>query len=333
MLSRHQISLSYDNLQEMLKETQQGSSYIAEGPDIVWELNQPFGKWSNHQMHLRDELHLSLTQWDVQEDFKLMMDNQVQPSVGFSFCVSGSFRSTIQGSKHDLVADSSTTHLGLMQGEVKSVSETQSNQVVSLVQLNLDPNLLKTLVEEQCAQSLHDLWHNYDPDYSGFNWQTGHTTPAMTIALQQILQCPYQGLTKRIYLESKALELVALQLNQLTQDHPQPSVILKRDDIERIHLARDILISSLDNPPSLLSLSKQTGINSLKLKQGFRQVFNTTVFGYLTIYRMDEARRLLQLEEWNIAQVAQTVGYSNPSKFAAAFKKRFGITPKACRSS
>ena len=97
-------------------------------------------------------------------------------------------------------------------------------------------------------------------------------------------------------------------------------------------LARDILIRNLDDPPSLLSLAKQTGINSFKLKQGFRQVFNTTVFGYLYAYRMEEARRLLGLGELSVTQVAQTVGYSHPGKFAAAFKKKFGITPKALKS-
>ncbi|NCJ08704.1 helix-turn-helix domain-containing protein [Synechococcales cyanobacterium C] len=157
----------------------------------------------------------------------------------------------------------------------------------------------------------------------------------MTIALHQILQCPYQGLTKQIYLESKTLELIALQVNQLSEHQPylQPSSLLKSDDIDRIHLAKEILISNLDNPPSLLSLAKQAGINSFKLKKGFRQVFNTTVFGYLNHHRMEEARRLLQLGDSSVTQVALAIGYSNPSKFAAAFKKKFGISPKAFRSS
>ena len=155
----------------------------------------------------------------------------------------------------------------------------------------------------------------------------------MTIALQQILQCPYQGITKQLYLESKALELITLQLHQLSEDRRPASKSLKLDDIDCIHLARDILIRNLDDPPSLLTLAKQSGINSFKLKQGFREIFNTTVFGYLHAYRMEEARRLLQLGELNVTQVAQTVGYDHPGKFAAAFKKKFGINPKALKSS
>ena len=155
----------------------------------------------------------------------------------------------------------------------------------------------------------------------------------MTIALQQILQCPYQGITKQLYLESKALELITLQLHQLSEDRLPAFTSLKLDDIDRIHLARDILIRNLDDPPSLLALAKRAGINSFKLKQGFREVFNTTVFGYLHAYRMEEARRLLGLGELSVTQVAQTVGYSHPGKFAAAFKKKFGINPKTLKSS
>ena len=80
-------------------------------------------------------------------------------------------------------------------------------------------------------------------------------------------------------------------------------------------------------------LAKEAGINSLKLKKGFRQVFNTTVFGYLYTHRMEEGRRLLELGRLNVTQVAQVVGYTHPGKFAAAFKKKYGITPTAFKSS
>ncbi|MEM9451783.1 MAG: hypothetical protein AAGA75_25085 [Cyanobacteria bacterium P01_E01_bin.6] len=41
--------------------------------------------------------------------------------------------------------------------------------------------------------------------------------PEMQLVIHQILSCPYTGRIRRAYLESKALELLALQLNALTQ--------------------------------------------------------------------------------------------------------------------
>ncbi|MBE9058231.1 helix-turn-helix domain-containing protein [Sphaerospermopsis sp. LEGE 08334] len=166
-----------------------------------------------------------------------------------------------------------------------------------------------------------------------FHLSVGKITPTMQTVLSQLLNAPYQGMVQRIYLESKVLELLALQLAQIleTEKNSKKVINLKAADIERIHHAREILISQYDNPPTLLDLAKKVGVNDHKLKLGFREVFGTTVFGYLHNYRMEMAKMLLQEGEQNVAEVASYVGYSNPGHFAAAFKRKFGMSPKICR--
>ncbi len=104
---------------------------------------------------------------------------------------------------------------------------------------------------------------------------------------------------------------------------------LKPDDIEQIHLAKAILTANFHNPPSLIELARQVSLNDYKLKQGFRQVFGTTVFGYLYQYRMEKARQLLAEQRLNVGEVAQAVGYANQSRFAVAFRKQYGVNPKS----
>lgn len=337
MPSRHAISFTYSDLQEMLEELRQqrGITYRSQGSEISWDLHQPFGKWSSRSVQLRDKLNLSITEWDVQGDFSLTVDTQMQSLFGFSFCVSGGFRTKVVGSETELITHSSQSQTGFFKGSVKSITEVAAGQKISLVQLMVDPHLLATIAEESPDPSEQSLNQLFPSTQSGFQWLTREITPAMAIALHQVLQCPYLGLTKHLYLESKALELIALQLAKLNECQPclPLSISLKPDDIDRIHLARDILIRNLDNPPSLSSLAKQSGINSFKLKKGFRQIFNTTVFGYLYAHRMEEARRLLKLGDLSVTQVAQMVGYAHPGKFSAAFKKKFGVSPKALKSS
>jgi AraC-like DNA-binding protein len=47
--------------------------------------------------------------------------------------------------------------------------------------------------------------------------------------------------------------------------------------------------------------------------------------------RMEEAHRLLRAGRHNVTEVAARVGYENPSKFAAAFRKHFGVRPSSVR--
>jgi len=174
-----------------------------------------------------------------------------------------------------------------------------------------------------------------DGSVQRFHHSNGALTFVMQTALQHIIDCPYTGITKRIFLESKALELLTLQLHQWTEQHKQSARArcLYADDVERLYHARDILMQDIQNPPSLMDLSRQVGINDYKLKSGFRQIFGTTVFGYLQTYRMERAKQLLAERQLSIAAVAHTVGYASQSRFCHAFKQRYGITPIACRKA
>lgn len=160
--------------------------------------------------------------------------------------------------------------------------------------------------------------------------QIDTTTPAMQSVLDQMLHCPFEGLTRQIYLEAKCWELIALKLDQLATESPtMPLGHLNRDDIDRIHEAKAILTHRWQKPPSLLELAWQVGLNDYKLKLGFRQVFGTTAFGYLWHYRMEQARQLLIEGRYNINEVSTLVGYAKQSSFAAAFRKKYGMSPKA----
>ena len=78
---------------------------------------------------------------------------------------------------------------------------------------------------------------------------------------------------------------------------------------------------------SIAELSRKAGINQMKLKTGFKQLFNTTVFSYLHFIRIQEARRLLTEENMHVNEVAFRIGYKHPHHFTVAFKKHFNVTP------
>ena len=81
-------------------------------------------------------------------------------------------------------------------------------------------------------------------------------------------------------------------------------------------------------PPSLQELALEIGLNLKKLKEGFKQIYGDTVYSFLFDYKMEHARKLLESNLYNVNEVGSQVGYSTASHFIAAFKKKFGTTPK-----
>ncbi|VEP17540.1 Transcriptional regulator [Hyella patelloides LEGE 07179] len=148
-------------------------------------------------------------------------------------------------------------------------------------------------------------------------------TPLMKRVIGEILSCPYQGATRRAYLEQKALKLVTLRLAAMIQPR------LNESDLSCIYQAEAILRNQSVNPPTVGMLARQVGTNRFKLNQGFHQVYGTTPFGYLRDFRLIQARKLLMTSDLSIEKVAATVGYTSRSRFATAFRHQFGINPKA----
>lgn len=154
-------------------------------------------------------------------------------------------------------------------------------------------------------------------------------TPLMESVMWQILRCPFQGITKRMYLESKALELVSLVLEQESEiQKGQRAIKPPAGTLKRIHYARTLLLQNLHDPPSLPDLARQAKLNEYTLKRGFRQVFGTTVFAYLHKYRLEQARQLLITGQMAVSEVMAAVGFTDRQHFAAAFRKQFGLSPR-----
>jgi AraC-like DNA-binding protein len=210
---------------------------------------------------------------------------------------------------------------------------TSANDPVMKVDIHLEtPGRLFQLITETLEALPIEIRHCIEDDEGRRFDEISLITPAMRSILAKIFNCSFQGKTRQIYLESQCLELIALKLEQLknpVQYSQRSSRSLSLDDVDRIHLAKKVIADNSNNPPCLMELARQVGLNDFKLKSGFRQVFGTTVFGYLHQHRMQKARQLLSEQRMNVKEVAQSVGYTSQSRFAAAFRKQFGVNPKS----
>ncbi len=159
-----------------------------------------------------------------------------------------------------------------------------------------------------------------------------YLTAEMNTILQTIRSSAHKGFCGDLFLESKAMELLALQLSQFSD----PDIIayhepVSQQEAAKMYEVRDILLRDEVAHLSLRTLAHMVGTNEYHLKKRFKMVFGTTVYGYLHAYKMEQAKQLLIAGDLNISQVSDKMGYKHATHFTKAFKKRFGFLPNKIR--
>jgi len=151
---------------------------------------------------------------------------------------------------------------------------------------------------------------------------------AMLQTIYAIFNSSLSGSLKKLLIEAKVHELIALQLHASIH---APQGVPAKNQRDLFHEIRRYLDESFLREHSLKSLSRHFGINEFLLKKGFRENFDTTVFDYILSKRMEHSQTLLQSTDQTIQQIAALVGYKYPNHFSAAFKKKFGMNPTDLR--
>ncbi|WP_414620430.1 helix-turn-helix transcriptional regulator [Calothrix sp. CCY 0018] len=294
----------------------------------LYQFPEALGKGYQREFTFSNGLLLEIYDYELQDDLSLKMPVREHP-VEFDIRLAGNFG--FWGNKkekeiHVKAGESSLCGNGIA---AKGISNYKGGQQNFGINVHIEPDLLTSFFCDSSEPITPELqllikgkdWQNWFPNLK--------ISPAMQLVTQQIINCPYQGFTQRMYLQSKVFELLALHLELLQPDKKTQirANKLNKEDIERIHQAKNILLARFHNPPSLLELSREAGLNDFKLKIGFHHCFGTTVFGYLHQYRMEQARQLLKQGNLTIAGVARAVGYANRSHFSSAFKRKFGVNP------
>ncbi|MDB4093003.1 helix-turn-helix transcriptional regulator [Flavobacteriaceae bacterium] len=153
--------------------------------------------------------------------------------------------------------------------------------------------------------------------------------PMIAVILNQMYQQSLNLSMYKLYLRGKIFELMSLYFNKDKEmDIEQCPFLADDNNIKKIKKAKEIIISRMIEPPTLVELAKEVDISLKKLKQGFKQVYGASVFSFLIDYKMQVSKRLLSSGNYNVNEVALRVGYSTATHFINAFKKKFGTTPK-----
>jgi signal transduction histidine kinase/AraC-like DNA-binding protein len=86
-----------------------------------------------------------------------------------------------------------------------------------------------------------------------------------------------------------------------------------------------------DEKLNIERICRQIGISRVQLYRKVKALLGCSVNDFILNKRLTKARHMLADEDATIAEVAYEVGFSSPSYFSTAFKRRFGLSPKEIR--
>lgn len=204
------------------------------------------------------------------------------------------------------------------------------------INLEIQPKttLISLLISIEKFHSLFSKESEYIPFLSSENsnkkyYDDAEIKPTVSIVLQQIINSNINSAIRALYVKGKVYELLSLhfQKDENTEGEYCPFLV-DEQNVLKIREAKEIIIARMAEPPSLQELANEIGLNIKKLKEGFKQIYGDTVYSFLFDYKMEHSRRLLESNQYNVNEVGSQVGYSSASHFIAAFKKKFGTTPK-----
>jgi len=128
--------------------------------------------------------------------------------------------------------------------------------------------------------------------------------------------------------EAKSLELLARLIAAGAGDDQLGLTRLERS---RLRDAREMLLADLAQAPTTDQLARACGLNTFKLKQGFKRLFGLSIYALYQQERMQVACDLIVSGKMTVTEVGDHVGYSNMSHFSIAFKKVHGALPSELR--
>ncbi|MGB9178471.1 MAG: AraC family transcriptional regulator [Pyrinomonadaceae bacterium] len=84
---------------------------------------------------------------------------------------------------------------------------------------------------------------------------------------------------------------------------------------------------------TLAEMAKSVHLSVWHLSHLFKAETGSSPARYLKMYRMQEARRLLETTFLSVKEIVSKVGIGDQSHFAKDFKKAYGLTPTQYRAS
>lgn len=97
--------------------------------------------------------------------------------------------------------------------------------------------------------------------------------------------------------------------------------------------ASSYMLEHMDKKITISEISERMHVSQTQLKNSFRNYYGESVYKYIRSRKMKLAADQLAEGQFSVMEIAGMFGYENCSKFAAAFKGEYGVSPSSYRKN
>lgn len=201
-------------------------------------------------------------------------------------------------------------------------------------------NLTKVMVSAPRTW-VERIFESFDTNSHGLKtFLSGHLQNSHFFANEKILRPARQILTppNSISTELKKLHERRMGIDILyesclayleSRQIPQKNIHYSRFDIAES--AKNFILDHIDKDINASLIADNLNVTVSTLQRAFKTFNHQPMSDFIRKERMKKARFLLETKGLAVSQVGYCVGYNNPSNFATAYRREYGVAPKEHR--
>jgi len=139
----------------------------------------------------------------------------------------------------------------------------------------------------------------------------------------------------KFHMESVAFKTLVVHLSEYLEDINiyKSKKILRKREFEKIEKAIDFIDVNISTFKGIDQLTRETGLNSMKLQKGFKHLMGKTVNQYVQDTRLLKAKKLLVESDISISEIVLKIGLKSNGYFSRIFKEKYGFSPSLFKIS
>ncbi|MDW8852144.1 AraC family transcriptional regulator [Flavobacterium sp. MMLR14_040] len=296
--------------------------------EYTLEVNNSFAKGSITGASFNDDI--SYVQFDMtfSADVRMNILNLKSSPVYFAYCSKGNL-------SHSFGITGEERKLKTFQTAILSSKQDQEHVLF----FEKDKKTKFTLIivgTHVTVNQTHSLNENVRETFFGKNtvedfFYIGSYNLRIAEKIEQLNAVTQSGIVRNLLKEGILRIILAMEIQQHTDDlaaATKDTNCLTLREMEEIKELSEAIKANPEEPFTIKSLSKKSGLSPNKLQEGFKMIHNRTVNDYITHMRVLKAEILIRTSDLNISEIVYCIGFTSRSYFSKIFKQKFNCSPK-----